>query len=167
MVCVCTSTDQGECCCASTRTFVHEKVYDKFVAAAVKLAKERKVGNAFDAGVRQGGHHFGRMLQLCHMFLSTVFIAFRFGHTKGPQVDDDTFTKVLQYIEAGKKEGATLAVGGKRIGNVGFFIEPTVFTNVTDNMSIATDEVMRATSSRGFKLVCSTDPVGLSQIMGI
>lgn len=49
--------DQGECCCASTRTFVHEKIYDKFVAAAVKLANERKVGDAFAAGTRQGSCH--------------------------------------------------------------------------------------------------------------
>lgn len=60
---------------------------------------------------------------------------------KGPQVDDDTFTKILEYIEYGKKEGAKLEAGGKRIGNVGYFIEPTVFSNVTDNMKIAKDEV--------------------------
>lgn len=46
--------DQGECCCAATRTFVHEKIYDKFVAVATKLAKERKVGNPFEANVQQG-----------------------------------------------------------------------------------------------------------------
>lgn len=60
----------------------------------------------------------------------------------GPQVDDDTFEKVLQYIEYGKKEGATLAAGGKRVGDIGYFIQPTVFTDVTDNMSIAKDEVI-------------------------
>lgn len=53
-LCLRVSIDAGECCCASTRTFVHEKVYDKFVAAAAKLAKERKVGNGFEEGVRQG-----------------------------------------------------------------------------------------------------------------
>lgn len=62
--------------------------------------------------------------------------------TKGPQVDDDTFTKVLKYIDYGKKEGARLVAGGNRIGNVGFFIEPTVFADVTDDMSIAKDEVI-------------------------
>lgn len=125
------------------------------MAAAVKLAKERKVGDAFDAGVRQGGHtsFCANARALSHVY-NTDFLLFvsdthTHTHTKGPQVDDDTFTKVLQYIDAGKKEGATLAAGGKRIGNVGFFIEPTVFTNVTDNMSIATDEVTRATSSQG------------------
>lgn len=51
------------------------------------------------------------------------------------------FQKVLRYIESGKKEGAKLQTGGKRHGNVGYFIEPTVFSNVTDNMTIANDEV--------------------------
>lgn len=51
------------------------------------------------------------------------------------------FQKVLRYIESGKNEGAKLQTGGKRQGNVGYFIEPTVFSNVTDNMTIAKDEV--------------------------
>lgn len=59
----------------------------------------------------------------------------------GPQVDDEMFNKVLRYIEAGQKEGAKLECGGHRQGNVGYFIEPTVFSNVTDNMTIAKDEV--------------------------
>lgn len=59
----------------------------------------------------------------------------------GPQVDDEMFEKVLRYIDVGQKEGAKLAVGGKRHGTVGYFIEPTVFTDVTDNMTIAKEEV--------------------------
>lgn len=51
------------------------------------------------------------------------------------------FHKVLRYIESGKNEGAKLQTGGKRQGSVGYFIEPTVFSNVTDNMTIAKDEV--------------------------
>lgn len=49
--------------------------------------------------------------------------------------------KILRYIEVGKAEGAKLECGGKRMGNVGYFIEPTVFSNVTDEMTIAKDEV--------------------------
>lgn len=79
------------------------------------------------------------------VFLTLFCFFYRAQHKTGPQVDDDTFTKVMHYIETGKKEGATLATGGNRIGNVGYFIEPTVFTNVTDNMAIATDEVIRVT----------------------
>lgn len=78
----------------------------------MQKAKERKVGNPFENGVIQG-----------------------------PQIDDEMFTKVLKLIESGKNEGAKLECGGKRFGNVGFFIEPTVFSNVTDNMKIAQEEV--------------------------
>lgn len=76
------------------------------------MASARKVGCPFDATTQQG-----------------------------PQIDDEMFNKVLNYINAGKKEGAKLQCGGNRQGNAGYFIEPTVFSDVTDNMSIATDEV--------------------------
>lgn len=102
----------GQCCCAGTRTFVHEKIYDEFVKRSTKYAQNFKVGDAFDA--------------------NTVL---------GPQIDEEMLTKTLHFIEAGKKEGAKLEVGGKRLGTKGYFVEPTVFSNVTDNMSIATDEI--------------------------
>lgn len=104
--------NHGQCCCAGTRTFVHEKIYDKFVAEATKLARERKVGDPFDSS-----------------------------NDQGPQVDDEMFNKALTYIGLGQKEGAKLEVGGKRQGTVGYFVEPTVFSNVTDDMSIAKDEI--------------------------
>lgn len=76
------------------------------------MARQRSVGNPFDESTLQG-----------------------------PQVDDEIFTRILSYIEAGKAEGAKLETGGKRWGDVGYFIEPTVFSNVTDNMKIAAEEV--------------------------
>lgn len=97
---------------AGTRTFVHEKIFDAFVAESAKLAKARTVGSPFDMSNQQG-----------------------------PQVDDEMFNKVLNYISVGQKEGAKLQCGGKRQGNTGFFIEPTVFSDVTDNMRIAQEEV--------------------------
>ena len=57
------------------------------------------------------------------------------------KVDSKGFHKVLNLIETGKKEGAKCVLGGKRLGNVGYFIEPTVFVNVTDDMTIAKEEV--------------------------
>lgn len=106
--------NHGQCCCAGSRTFVHEKIYDAFVAKATALARALKVGNPFDAQVEQG-----------------------------PQVDNEMFTKVLSYIEHGKQQGAKLETGGKRSGTEGFFIEPTVFSAVTDDMKIAQEEVIR------------------------
>lgn len=60
----------------------------------------------------------------------------------GPQIDAESQQKILKYIELGNKQGAKLECGGKRVGNEGFFVEPTIFSNVTDNMSIAQEEVI-------------------------
>lgn len=104
--------NQGQCCCAGSRLYVEEKCYDEFVAKSVERARKRKVGDPFDQTVEQG-----------------------------PQVDEDQFNKVMSYIEAGKKEGAKLLAGGGRIGNRGYFVEPTVFADVQDNMKIAQEEI--------------------------
>ena len=58
------------------------------------------------------------------------------------QIDDRIFKRVLDYIEKGKKEGAKLEIGGSRHGTVGYFIQPTVFSNVKDDMIIAKEEVI-------------------------
>lgn len=60
---------------------------------------------------------------------------------QGPQVDEDQYEKVLQYIEHGKRQGATLLTGGKPYGEKGYYIEPTIFTDVKEDMLIAKDEI--------------------------
>lgn len=57
------------------------------------------------------------------------------------QTDEATLLKILEYIERGKKQGAQLLTGGKRIGTKGYYVEPTVFANVSDDMDIAKEEV--------------------------
>jgi len=104
--------NQGQCCCAGSRLFVEEKAYDEFVERSVARAKKRTVGNPFDPKTEQG-----------------------------PQVDKDQFDKVMGYIQAGKSEGAKLVSGGNRVGEQGYFIEPTVFADVKDNMKIAEEEI--------------------------
>jgi aldehyde dehydrogenase (NAD+) len=104
--------NQGQCCCAGSRTFVEEKVYDEFVDKSVARAKKRTVGNPFDRNTEQG-----------------------------PQVDQDQFDKVMGFIESGKKDKAKLVAGGNRVGTKGYFIEPTVFSDVQDNMTIAQEEI--------------------------
>lgn len=104
--------NQGQCCIAASRTFVHEDIYDEFVRRSVKLAQERKVGDPFDADVLQG-----------------------------PQIDAEQFSKIQELIASGQQEGAKLECGGKRVGDKGFFLEPTVFSNVEDNMRIAREEI--------------------------
>lgn len=104
--------NQGQAPTAAGRIYVQEEIYDQFVKRAVELARQRKVGNPFEEGVRQG-----------------------------PQIDEKLLTRVLGYIEAAKKQGAKLEAGGNRVGNAGFFVEPTVFSNVNDDMKIAQDEI--------------------------
>ncbi|CAG8788213.1 726_t:CDS:2, partial [Racocetra persica] len=60
---------------------------------------------------------------------------------QGPQVSKAQFDRIMNYIECGKKEGATLLMGGERHGNEGYFIKPTVFTNTNENMTIMQDEI--------------------------
>lgn len=104
--------NQGQCCCAGSRIFVQEGIYDKFVAEAVKRAEAIKIGAYNEKGAVQG-----------------------------PQVDDIQFKRVMGYIEYGKSEGATVATGGDRHGTKGYFVKPTVFTDVTDDMKIAKEEI--------------------------
>jgi aldehyde dehydrogenase (NAD+) len=104
--------NQGQCCCAGSRLFVEDKCYDEFVEKSVARAKSRKVGDPFDASTEQG-----------------------------PQVDQAQFDKVLGYIEAGKREGASMLCGGGRWGHQGYFVEPTVFADVQDHMKIAEEEI--------------------------
>lgn len=56
-------------------------------------------------------------------------------------MDKDQFKKVLELIESGKKEGAKLECGGSRLGDKGYFVKPTVFSNVKDSMRIAREEI--------------------------
>ena len=59
----------------------------------------------------------------------------------GPQIDGDQYGKILDLIESGKKEGATLVAGGDKVEGDGFFIQPTVFADVQDDMRIAKEEI--------------------------
>ena len=104
--------NQGQCCCAGSRLFVEDSIHDAFVETIVAQSRSRKVGDPFDPATEQG-----------------------------PQVDQAQFDKIMGYIAQGKQEGATCATGGKRVGTKGFFIEPTVFTNVKDEMAIAREEI--------------------------
>jgi aldehyde dehydrogenase (NAD+) len=104
--------NQGQCCCAGSRVFVEEKAHDQLVDKLVAMNKQRKVGDPFDPATEQG-----------------------------PQVDKAQFDKIMHYIDVGKKEGAKCVTGGSRVGKQGYFIEPTLFDDVKDDMSIAKDEI--------------------------
>ena len=104
--------NQGQCCCAGSRIFVEEKIHDEFVERMTKKAKARRVGDPFDLETEQGA-----------------------------QISQEQFDRILGYIDIGQKEGAKLVTGGKRHGDRGYFIEPTIFTGVKDEMRIAQEEI--------------------------
>nr|GLL22341.1 aldehyde dehydrogenase family 2 member B7, mitochondrial-like [Ipomoea trifida] len=89
--------NQGQCCCAGSRTYVHERIYDEFVEKAKARAMRRVVG--------------------------------------------DPFKKRCRARTSGKESGATLECGGDRIGSKGYFIQPTIFSDVKEDMLIAQDEI--------------------------
>ncbi|KAF2927392.1 hypothetical protein DAI22_06g202100 [Oryza sativa Japonica Group] len=104
--------NKGEACVAGSRVFVQEGIYDRFEQKLADTMKSWVVGDPFDPRVNQG-----------------------------PQVDKAQYERVLGYIEQGKAEGATVLTGGKPCGKKGYYIEPTIFTNVKDDMVIAREEI--------------------------
>jgi aldehyde dehydrogenase (NAD+) len=104
--------NQGQCCCAGSRLFVESHVHDEVVNKIMKLVKKTKVGDPFDPET-----------------------------TQGPQVSQEQFDKVMGFIESGKQSRAKMLSGGIRSGDKGYFIKPTVFTGVTDDMKIAQEEI--------------------------
>jgi aldehyde dehydrogenase (NAD+) len=102
----------GQSCCAGSRVFVQESIYDRFVEKSIARAQARIVGDPFDPRTELG-----------------------------PVVDQVQLNRVMSYIDSGRSEGAVLACGGERIGTRGFFIQPTVFAGVEDKMQIAREEI--------------------------
>ena len=106
---------KGEVCCAGSRLFVEKKVEDEFLTKLVEYSKKLKLGDPLDPKTRLGAI-----------------------------VSEKQMNTVLGYIEAGKSEGAKLLAGGKRAavnGDHGYFIEPTIFGGVDNNMKIAQEEI--------------------------
>ncbi|XP_046581559.1 retinal dehydrogenase 2-like isoform X1 [Haliotis rubra] len=102
----------GQCCMAGSRTYVQEDIYDEFVQRSVNRANTRIVGDPLDPATESG-----------------------------PQLDEAQFKKILAIIESGVTEGATLHCGGQRHGDRGYYIKPTVFSDVTEDMRIGRDEI--------------------------
>lgn len=110
-------SNQGQICTATSRILVQDKIYDEFVTNFLATLKEVSiVGNQWDSKTYQG-----------------------------PQVSKAQYDRVLEYIEVGKQEGATVSAGGQAAkaseSGKGFFVEPTVFTNVTPEMRIYKEEI--------------------------
>ena len=107
--------NKGEVCAAGSRLLVEQRVHDEFVGKLVERVKGLKVGDPLDKGTRMG-----------------------------PVVSAHQLETVLSYVEAGRREGATLAAGGERVrvgDGRGYYLQPTVFTGVSNAMRIAREEI--------------------------
>ncbi len=102
----------GQCCTAGSRLFVEKSIKDEFVERLAEKARRRRLGDQLDPKTEQG-----------------------------PQVSQEQLDKILGYVKQGEKQGADLITGGDRHGKHGFFVEPTIFDNVKDDMAIARDEI--------------------------
>ncbi|MDR2380499.1 MAG: aldehyde dehydrogenase family protein, partial [Bifidobacteriaceae bacterium] len=108
--------NQGQVCCAGSRVFVHEDIYDKFIADAVEAFKKIKVGVPWEPDTQMGS-----------------------------QIDMNQLDKILGWVEEAKSEGAKVAVGGERASGPGLengaFMQPTLLVDVTNDMRVAQEEI--------------------------
>lgn len=134
----------GQKCTATSRVIVEDAIYDRFLDALVERTRKLKVGDGMQAGIEIG-----------------------------PAVDRAQLETDLKYIDIGKKEGARLCAGGNRLTGDGFdkgyFVEPTIFAGVTEDMTIAREEifgpvlaVMRAKDFEDAMRIANNIPLGLS-----
>ncbi len=105
-------TNTGQFCTAGSRVMVERKVHDDFIAMVVEASRGLKIGSGFDPQSQMG-----------------------------PLISQEQLDRVRRYVAIGQKEGATLALGGARHGDCGFFHQPTIFTGVTNEMTIAREEI--------------------------
>lgn len=104
--------NHGQCCCAGSRLYVEKSVFDKVVEGVAEVAKKIKLG--------PGLHPDTQM---------------------GPLVSEEQLARVCGYLDAGKQEGAQPIVGGKRFGDRGYFVEPTVLINTNEKMKVVREEI--------------------------
>jgi phenylacetaldehyde dehydrogenase len=104
--------NHGQCCCAGSRLYVEKKSFDKVVEGVAKVAENIRVRPGFDPE-----------------------------SDMGPLVSEEQMNRVCGYMEAGFKEGAKAAAGGKREGNRGYFVQPTVLVDTTENMKVVREEI--------------------------
>lgn len=104
--------NHGQCCCAGSRLYVQEKIFDRVVAGITDYAKSIRLGAGQDPETDMG-----------------------------PMVSQNQEQTVLSYIESGLEEGAELTTGGHKVGDKGYFIEPTVFINTNRTMKMVREEI--------------------------
>jgi phenylacetaldehyde dehydrogenase len=104
--------NHGQCCCAGSRLFVDQRIFDRVVEGVADHAKNIRVGPGMDPMTEMG-----------------------------PLVSGEQLHRVCGYLDSGLQEGARVVVGGHRVGDKGYFVEPTVITNTRRDMKIEQEEI--------------------------
>ena len=104
--------NHGQCCCAGSRLYIEQKAFDKVVEGVSQQAEKIRLKPGFEPD--------------CDM---------------GPLVSEEQLNRVCGYLEAGFQEGAKAMTGGKRHGNRGYFVKPTVLVNTNENMKVVREEI--------------------------
>src|SRR6195256_5231827 len=104
--------NHGQCCCAGSRLYVEKSVFDRVVEGVAEHAKKITVGSGLDPETQMG-----------------------------PLVSEEQLNRVCGYLEAGFSEGAKAIAGGRKTGNKGYFVEPTVLVNTRENMKVVQEEI--------------------------
>ncbi|KAJ7500767.1 aldehyde dehydrogenase [Mycena galericulata] len=104
--------NHGAACCAGSRIFVQSGIYDKFLEKFTERSKSIRIGDPLGDDVDQG-----------------------------PMSSEAQFKRIMGYIDSGKKQGATVHLGGERFGSEGYYIRPTIFTNTRPDMKIVQEEI--------------------------
>jgi len=104
--------NHGQCCVAGSRLFVQQDRFDEVVSGVAEIAKSIRLGPGMDPETQMG-----------------------------PLVSDEQLRRVTGYLESGQSDGATAITGGGRFGDTGYFVEPTVITNVNPSMKIVREEI--------------------------
>ncbi|HWR17599.1 MAG TPA: aldehyde dehydrogenase family protein [Terriglobales bacterium] len=104
--------NHGQCCCAGSRLYVEKRAFDEVVEGVAEQAKKIKLGPGMSPDTQMG-----------------------------PLVSDEQLARVTSYIQSGLSEGAKAVAGGKRHGEQGYFVEPTVLVNTNENMKCVKEEI--------------------------
>ncbi|HYK38193.1 aldehyde dehydrogenase family protein [Alloacidobacterium sp.] len=104
--------NHGQCCCAGSRLFAHESIFDKVVEGVSDIASKIRVGSGLDPETQMG-----------------------------PLVSEEQFQKVTGYIDSGLKEGAKATAGGQKAADKGYFVKPTVLTKTNPEMKVVREEI--------------------------
>ena len=104
--------NHGQCCCAGSRLYVERPVFDQVVDGVAASAKKIKVGSGLEPETNMG-----------------------------PLVSEEQLSRVCNYLEVGMSEGARAMTGGKKVGDRGYFVEPTVLVDTKESMKVVQEEI--------------------------